>query len=389
MLNIHNAILEFSQGKPENLYNINEAIHKNNSSDECLIYNHNFYLDERNHLLPIAISILKNTTPSKTNFSKLLKLFNNENLSTLERDFLYKSGFCDSDGAITELGTCKSIECLSLKDQLSTLKLEPAELPLKNLDIKDKKLEIELKVANYLKGNNLATHFEGGIFSLILSAYCELAYKNIMSLEFIEDDKYQWSKKRVRTSKFLRTYEEKFVRFENTNYSSENGFGYYRPISFASNGYQFKSNSFPPKIEKLSFSEHEDVKKQFKLVVHETESKNVIDMAKKIRSEFTHRGFYNRSFRNISPRKMNQYIKTFFDSLGDEAIKDIIISGFNIGYSFDSGFPDITIIKNGSLELIEVKTKDKLRFSQIDFIRNVLPKISKHVISFKVLKVVE
>lgn len=54
-----------------------------------------------------------------------------------------------------------------------------------------------------------------------------------------------------------------------------------------------------------------------------------------------------------------------FDLLGIEELKNLARIIFSDPYAFYKGWPDLTLIRDGSVELLEVKTTDKLHESQL------------------------
>ena len=71
-----------------------------------------------------------------------------------------------------------------------------------------------------------------------------------------------------------------------------------------------------------------------------------------------------------------------FDLIGLESLRGLASVIFSDLPTFYSGWPDLTLIRDGSVELLEVKTTDKLQESQLI----TVPAIAKNI-KVKILNV--
>lgn len=73
------------------------------------------------------------------------------------------------------------------------------------------------------------------------------------------------------------------------------------------------------------------------------------------------------------PHLETKFIAALFDVLGPKRLRKIGELLFTDPYTFRNGWPDLTLIKNRCLWLVEVKTRDRLHSSQITTIPKIRP----------------
>lgn len=74
----------------------------------------------------------------------------------------------------------------------------------------------------------------------------------------------------------------------------------------------------------------------------------------------------------ISPLTSSSSLMALWDALGGPTMASLATLIVQGPWSFRMGWPDLTVVKNGTVRFIEVKTTDTLLESQIDTIREVL-----------------
>lgn len=67
------------------------------------------------------------------------------------------------------------------------------------------------------------------------------------------------------------------------------------------------------------------------------------------------------------PRVKEAFMLELFDHLGSNKLADILLAFSAAPYEYRAGWPDLIVIQNGGMKLVEVKTSDKLLVSQLRF----------------------
>lgn len=67
------------------------------------------------------------------------------------------------------------------------------------------------------------------------------------------------------------------------------------------------------------------------------------------------------------PRVKEAFMLDLFDQLGRDKLADALLAFSAAPYYLRAGWPDLTVIQNGKLKLVEVKTSDTLLDSQLRF----------------------
>lgn len=79
----------------------------------------------------------------------------------------------------------------------------------------------------------------------------------------------------------------------------------------------------------------------------------------------------NPTLKSFFPRVNKAFILELYEQLGNDKIADILREFSTAPYDYRAGWPDLIVIKNGVMKLIEVKTSDKLLDSQLRFAKGI------------------
>ncbi|TPG89830.1 VRR-NUC domain-containing protein [Pseudomonas caspiana] len=79
----------------------------------------------------------------------------------------------------------------------------------------------------------------------------------------------------------------------------------------------------------------------------------------------------NSTLGSFFPRVKEAFMLELFEHLGRDKLADILLAFSAAPYDYRAGWPDLIVIKDGTMKLIEVKTSDKLLDSQLRFARGI------------------
>lgn len=79
----------------------------------------------------------------------------------------------------------------------------------------------------------------------------------------------------------------------------------------------------------------------------------------------------NPTLKSFFPRVNKRFMLELYEQLGNDKIADILLAFSAAPYDYRAGWPDLIVIKNGAMKLIEVKTSDKLLDSQLRFAKGI------------------
>jgi hypothetical protein len=71
------------------------------------------------------------------------------------------------------------------------------------------------------------------------------------------------------------------------------------------------------------------------------------------------------------PRVKQAFMLKLFEHLGRDKLADILLAFSAAPYDYRAGWPDLIVIRDGTMKLVEVKTSDKLLDSQLRFARGI------------------
>lgn len=71
------------------------------------------------------------------------------------------------------------------------------------------------------------------------------------------------------------------------------------------------------------------------------------------------------------PRVKGEFMLELFDNLGRDKLADILQAFASAPYDYRAGWPDLIVIQDGAMKLVEVKTNDKLLDTQMRFARGI------------------
>jgi hypothetical protein len=75
--------------------------------------------------------------------------------------------------------------------------------------------------------------------------------------------------------------------------------------------------------------------------------------------------------RSFYPRVSSAFVTALAQAVGQHHLADVATLFITNPYGYRAGWPDLTIVKDGRLSFVEVKTTDKLHASQMRFAREV------------------
>jgi hypothetical protein len=121
-----------------------------------------------------------------------------------------------------------------------------------------------------------------------------------------------------------------------------------------------------------SFNSRADARERFteaQLVIHRDKSAKIIETIEAATADHVMSNFqeiYKSSFiQEVYPSLTVEAILSLFLALGSERLSVITKAIMEEPYQYRSGWPDLTMIRDGSIHWVEVKTNDKLHMSQI------------------------
>lgn len=79
----------------------------------------------------------------------------------------------------------------------------------------------------------------------------------------------------------------------------------------------------------------------------------------------------NPTLKSFFPRVNEGFMLELYEQLGNDKLADILLAFSTAPYDYRSGWPDLILIKDGAMKLIEVKTSDKLLDSQLRFAKGI------------------
>lgn len=79
----------------------------------------------------------------------------------------------------------------------------------------------------------------------------------------------------------------------------------------------------------------------------------------------------NSTLKSFFPRVKENFMLQLFEHLGRNKLADILLAFSTAPYDYRAGWPDLIVIKDGAMKLVEVKTSDKLLDSQLRFARGI------------------
>ncbi len=146
-----------------------------------------------------------------------------------------------------------------------------------------------------------------------------------------------------------------------------------------------KAAALPVLIELNTFYSKDDACKRFleaQFYIHKKKSLDILKAiehasVKEIQNNFQE--IYRYSIVQKSyPGLEKDFISALFNVVGSECLLNIAKLLFEDPYSYRNGWPDLTLIKDGKLWLLEVKTTDRFHLSQIKTITKIKKIIPAH-----------
>lgn len=252
-----------------------------------------------------------------------IEVFEGIELSKTEKDLVYRTikdsssslplnniknlielGLCGIDGRLSKNGTVYAIQLLSLKEQCQLLKI-----PLQELNI-NKTGKVEFNAKKHFQEEGYSCSFcEGGIIHLLLYIVC---------FDFLfpfHVKKYKDESSIISYSRQLMSFLPFFIDYEEEIIESINNMD----------------------LEKVSHNYDKILNMQV-----------------------------NKSWELWKWYDINKtFAEKVYLGLGNEQFKKIAKVLFRDPYAYCKGWPDITVVKNNSVKLLEIKKNDTLHRSQI------------------------
>ncbi|MBU4233415.1 MAG: VRR-NUC domain-containing protein [Proteobacteria bacterium] len=123
---------------------------------------------------------------------------------------------------------------------------------------------------------------------------------------------------------------------------------------------------------------HKNKKKQFISSIIQANRNETIDNFREIYAN----SFVKDYYKGVS----EDVVMGLYDSLGIKLLSEILSRFMTDPYSYRAGWPDLTIVKDNQITLIEVKTTDAFHDSQLRIIKDF---IQPHSLPFFVLQIVK
>lgn len=142
-----------------------------------------------------------------------------------------------------------------------------------------------------------------------------------------------------------------------------------------------KSAALPILAKINTFNSHDDACTRFleaQFTIHKEKSEKILDAILKVKLKDIEANFEeiykkNSIVRESYPGLSKNLMSSLFKALYPEILCDVAKLLFEYPYTYRNGWPDLTLVKNGRIWLVEVKTTDRFHLSQI----RTIPRLQK------------